>query len=166
MINQILQQFDISSIILVAALIAAFVIAFKVMEMIFDTMLIAGISAAFYIGLRVIQGGAISINDVLLFTFLGASVYMTYSFLASLYKIGAKVLPIPIHIIEAVLTPFKMIWTKMEEIKNNQKDYSPKKTRNQKKKEEKKNEEEDRKNQSTKEVILGSQKNKEDEEEE
>ncbi|QGA80350.1 hypothetical protein [Candidatus Nanohalobium constans] len=163
MINQITQQLDISSILLVAALIAAFVIAFKVMEMIFDTMLIAGISATFYIGLRMIQGGPISINDVLLFTFLGASLYMTYSLLASLYKLGATVLPIPVHIIEAALKPLQYTWSKIEELKERD-DFAPKQTNSQKQKKQKE-EEKDKSEKSTKEVILGN-KDKEDEDEE
>lgn len=164
MIQQLLQQTDLTSILLIVALIAAFVIAFKVMEMIFDTLMIAGISAAFYIGLRVIQGGQISINDVLLFTVLGSSLYMAYSLLASLYRIGATVLPIPYHIVKTVLKPFEYLWDKLEDLSEKD-DFAPKQTNNQKEKK-REEDEEDKSEKSTKEVILGSKDKDEEEDEE
>lgn len=160
MIQQLLQTADVTSILLVLALITALVVAFKVMEMIFDTALIAGISGVFYIGLRTIQGGQITINDLLLFTFLGASVYMFYSLLASLYRVGATVIPIPYHIFQAALKPFRYGWKELKEAVENRDDYAPKKPRSSEEDEE---DEEDKKDKTTKEVILGNQE-KDDEE--
>ena len=154
MIQQLLQTADVTSILLVLALITALVVAFKVMEMIFDTALIAGISGVFYIGLRTIQGGQITINDLLLFTFLGASVYMFYSLLASLYRVGTTVLPVPYHVFQAVLKPFRYAWEEVKEAVENRDDYAPKKPRSSGEDEE---DEEDKKDKTTKEVILGNQ---------
>ena len=164
MIQDLVQTADVISILLVLALITALVVAFKVMEMIFDTALIAGISGVFYIGLRTIQGGQITVNDLLLFTFLGASVYMFYSFLASLYRVGTTVIPIPYHIIQTVLKPFRYGWDKLKEAVENSDDYAPKKPRSSEKSKDKDGEdEEDKKDKTTKEVVLGNQKEKDEE---
>lgn len=164
MVLELLQTADLTSILLVVALIAAFVIAYKIMEMVFDTLLISGISAGFYIGLRTIQGGQITINDLLLFTVLGASLYMAYSFLHSLYKVGATVLPIPYHIVKNLLKPFNYGYRELKEMVENTEDFAPKQTNGSKKKKQEKEEEEDKEDKTTKEVILGSKKDEKDEE--
>ena len=162
MIQQLLQTADVVSILLVIALITALVVAFKVMEMIFDTALIAAISGAFYIGLRTIQGGQITVNDLLLFTFLGASVYMFYSLLASLYRVGTTVIPIPYHIIQAALRPFRYVWREVKEMVENREDFAPKKPRSSEKSKDE-DDDEDEGDKTTKEVILGNQKEKDEE---
>lgn len=164
MIQQILQQADLTSLLLVLALVVVFVLASKVMEIIFDTLLVSAISAGFYLALRTIQGGAVSINDLLLFTFLGATLYMTYSTIASLYKIGKKVIPIPYHITKTLIKPVKYTAKKIGKQFKNRKDYSPK----QKKRKKKSKEEDDKpaEDKTTKEVILGNKKDKEEKREE
>jgi len=165
MIQQLLQTADLTSILLIAALIAAFVIAFKVMEMIFDTVLIAGISGAFYLGLRTIQGGPVSINDLLLFTFLGSSIYMLYSLLHSIYQVGTTILPIPYRITKTTLKPISYVLKKTKKLLERDKaDYAPKQS-NADKKKKRKEEEKNKEEKTTKEVILGS-KDQEDEDEE
>jgi len=165
MIEQLLQQLNLTSILLIVTLIAAIVIAYKVMEMIFDTILISGISAAFYIGLRTLQGGNIALNDLLLFTVLGSAIYMIYSLLASIYKLGTTIIPIPIHIIQAGLKPVRYAGNKIKELADKKEGYAPKQNNAQKKKKQKqKEDQEDKKGKTTKEVILSNQKQDKDEE--
>ena len=162
MIQQILQQLNLTSILLVLALVAVFIIASKIMEIIFDTLLVSAISAGFYLALRTIQGGAVSINDLLLFTVLGAALYMTYSTIASLYKIGKKVIPIPIQITKTILKPIKYTAKKIRKQFKKRKDYSPKQKKQKKKSKEE--DDESAEDKTTKEVILGNKKEKEEEE--
>jgi hypothetical protein len=103
------------SIVLLLALVAAFVVAFKVMEMIFDTVIISVMSAGFYLVMRYIQGGNISINDLLLFTFLGAGLYMVYSTLATAYRAGSTIIPLPYKIFKTLLSPLKYLLAKLRE---------------------------------------------------
>lgn len=143
------------SIILVIALIVALVVAFKIMEMVFETVIVTVLSGVFYIALKYIQGGTISLNDVLLFSFLGATLYMLYSLLASLYSVGATVVLLPFKFIKMATWPFREAWKRYEEHQK-RKSYVD---RDKESKEDKKDQEE----KSTKEVILGkNQENDED----
>lgn len=145
MIEQIAQSSGPAvSLLLVLAIIVALVVAFKIMEMVFETVIVTVLSGVFYVSLRYIQGGPFSLNDLLLFSFLGASLYMIYSLLASLYSVGATVVPIPFKIVKTLTWPFREAWDRYEE-------YQKRKTyvdRN----EVEENSSEDK---STKEVILG-----------
>lgn len=156
MIDQILQTVQTQgseiSILLIIALVLVFVAAFKVMEMVFDIFIVSVLSAGFYLALRYLQGGPISLNDLLLFTFLGASLYMLYSFLSTLWSIGSRVLPIPFKIIETVLKPFRYVWDKYQEHEK-RKSYVDRD----------KKEEEDDEDKSTKEVVLGKHKEEDEE---
>ena len=86
MIEAITQQY--STIVLVLMLAAVFVIAFKVMELVFETLTVSALSGGFYVAYTVLIGGGmeqIVLNDLLLFAVLGAAFYMAYSFLSSAY---------------------------------------------------------------------------------
>lgn len=143
-----------TSIILVASLIAVLVIAYKIMEMVFETITVAALSGVFYGALTYIFSGGnltgLELNELLLFVFLGASLYLLYSFALSLYSAGTTLIQIPLKMIEVILYPIKKLW-KHE-------------------KEERKNRKKREKQKSTKEVVLdktsedGDEEDKEDEE--
>lgn len=88
------------SLILLALLIAAFVVAFKIMEMVFETILASVLSGLFYVALSYFFNYTMSIERVLLFAFIGATLYMGYSFLISVYSIGSTVLSIPYRMLK------------------------------------------------------------------
>lgn len=99
------------TVLLMILLVAAFVIAFRVMEMIFETLLVSGLSAVFYGVYTYMFFGAIpSLNNVLLFAFLGASLYMGYNFLESAYKIVSLAVKIPLKILGIALIPVKKLF--------------------------------------------------------
>lgn len=131
-------------ILLVLAIVVALVIAFKIMEMVFETVLVTALSGAFYMALRYIQGGSISINDLLLFSFLGATLYMLYSLLDTVYQVGATVIPMPYKITKTLAWPFRKIGSKYREYQKKKSYTDRDKTR---KTEDK----------STKEVVLGNE---------
>lgn len=99
----------ITGLILVL-LVGALVVAFKVMEMIFQTVTIAVLSGAFYLGLTYFVAGVnFAFNDLLLFSFLGASLYMLYSVLATLISTTETVVKVPIAIIGGIYRPIRKI---------------------------------------------------------
>ncbi|PSH00886.1 MAG: hypothetical protein BRC30_01180 [Nanohaloarchaea archaeon SW_7_46_7] len=99
-----------TSIILIGLLIAALVIAYKIMEKVFETVTVAALSGAFYAGLTYLfSAGSMTgfkIDELLLFTFLGATLYMVYSFVISLYRAGTTLAEIPIKLAKALIYPF------------------------------------------------------------
>ncbi len=111
---------DVQSLLFLALLILAFIVAFKIMEMIFETILVAVLSAVFYLSLVYFLGFQFTLDRVLLFAFLGASFYMTYSFLASAYTIASTVISIPYHAVmllaESIHRPLKRLWEELEEL--------------------------------------------------
>ncbi|MFO7794254.1 MAG: hypothetical protein R6V35_04750 [Candidatus Nanohaloarchaea archaeon] len=128
--------------ILLVSIILAVMLAFKVMEMVFETVTIAALSGAFYAAMIYLFGGSFAFNDLLLFSFLGASLYMLYGFLITAFTAAETILKIPYKIFMGVFRPTKK--------------YSKKGYRELKKKIERRNEEEveEKKNKSTKEVVL------------
>jgi hypothetical protein len=142
------------SILLLLGLVLAFIVAFKIMEMVFETVVVSILSGTFYLALRYLQGGPIGINDVLMFSFLGASLYMMYSLLASLYRVGSTVIPLPYNIAKKLIRPFEAAWDKYEE-RQKRKSYVNRDQNSQ-------DEEEESSGKSTKEVILGSKEDKDE----
>jgi hypothetical protein len=99
--------------LLLGLFVASLVVAFKVMEMIFDTVTIVALSATFYIGLTYLTAVSFSLNDLLLFSFLGASLYMLYSFLATVISTTESIVKIPVKIILGIYRPTKRITTRV-----------------------------------------------------
>lgn len=94
------------TVLLAGMLVGTLVLAFKVMEMIFDTIVIAVLSASLYIGLTYFTGAVFRLNDLLLYSFLGASVYMLFSFIATIISTTESVLKVPIKLITLTLGGF------------------------------------------------------------
>jgi signal transduction histidine kinase len=100
LLEAIPQQY--STIVLLGLLVLALVVAFKVMELVFETLTVSALSAVFYVAYTAFLGGGLSeivINDLLLFAFLGAGFYMTYSFLSSAYTLAARIIHVPYSIV-------------------------------------------------------------------
>ncbi|MFP4038469.1 MAG: hypothetical protein ACLFTA_01650 [Candidatus Nanohaloarchaea archaeon] len=93
--------------LILVLLVGALIVAFKVMEMIFDTITIATLSGALYLGLTYMTEAPFQLNDLLLFSFLGASVYMLYSFLSTLISTTSTAIKIPLTIILGIYRPLK-----------------------------------------------------------
>lgn len=99
--------------ILVGLIILMFIIAFKLMQMVMQTVLITVISALFYITLTILFDYPLEINNLLLFSFLGAFFYTTYTFLASAYSTASKILSIPYKILKTVIKTFEKLVKKI-----------------------------------------------------
>lgn len=145
-----------TSFILVGLLIAVLLIAYKIMEKVFETLAVAGVSGAYYAGLTYLFGGGtftgFQVNELLLFIFLGATLYLFYSLILSVYSATSTLVEIPIEMAKILIYPFKKLWG------------HHKKSRA-KKKEEKKKKEEENQEQSTKEVVLDNVKESDEDDE-
>lgn len=107
---------QVSTLILLVLLIAAFVVAFKVMKMVFQTVVVSVLSALFYVVLSIMFFETTpTLNNTLMFAFLGSTFYMVYSFLISAYSIAAKIIPIPYHILRYTAKPFVWLYNKAKE---------------------------------------------------
>lgn len=142
-----------TSFILVGLLIAVLLIAYKIMEMVFETLAVAGVSGAYYAGLTYLFGGGtfsgLQLDELLLFVFLGASLYLFYSLVLSVYSATSTLIEVPIEMAKIIFYPFKKLWGHH---KNSRK-----------KKKEKKQEE--KQEQSTKEVVLDNVKDSDEDDE-
>jgi len=125
---------EAGTLLLLFLLIAAFVVAFKVMQMVFETILVSVISGGFYLALVYFMSFPFSFERVLLFAFLGATLYMAYSFLASMYSIASSLIGIPYHIVKYIfmipVTAVKKLYghmkekKRLKEIRSESRDYS------------------------------------------
>ncbi len=99
------------TVILIGLLILAFVVAFKILKMVMQTLLISVLSAGFYVALVFIGFfNGFEFNQLLFFSFLGSGLYLFYSVLASTYTVMSKVLAIPYKVIVMSLIPFKIVY--------------------------------------------------------
>lgn len=107
---------QVSTVVLLALLILAFIVAFKVMKMVFQTILVSVLSGIFYIALSLMFFNTTpSINDVLMFAFLGSMLYMGYSFLVSAYGLASSLLSIPYYILRFMMKPFTWMYSEIKE---------------------------------------------------
>lgn len=104
-----------ATVLLLGLLIVAFVIAFKVMQMVFETLLVTAFSGGFYLALVYLFGFTFSINDLLFYAFLGSSLYMGYSLLASAYGIASTAIGVPYKMLKIAVIPFKKMYGKIKE---------------------------------------------------
>ena len=147
-LNAIPQQY--STAILLVLLLAAFIAAFKLLEMVFETLLVSVLSAATYAAFtRLVYGSMAGLNDILLFAFAGASLYIGYTLLSSAYGVAAKVIGIPYRVVKVVA---HSVWVLAVKLKNMGEDRK-----------EVKRQQEDEK--EVKEVVLDKMKGEEKEEE-
>ncbi len=97
-----------ATFILLGLLVLAFVVAFKVLKMVMETVLITVISAGFYTAMvfaGLIQG--FEFNQMLFFSFLGSGLYLFYSVLASTYTVLSKMIAVPYKLVLVATIPFK-----------------------------------------------------------
>lgn len=104
---------DVATIVLIVLLVVVFVAAFKIMSMVFETVMVSAFSAGFYAALSQLLNYSFSFNQMLTYAFLGAVLYLTYSFLASAYSLARTMLKIPYHLLILALKPFKWAYTKI-----------------------------------------------------
>lgn len=99
--------------------------------MVFETALVSALSAGFYATMAIALNYPLSTNRLLLFAFLGSSLYMIFGLMTSMAKIFSKFLVIPRTLIKYTSMLFEKLQTP-EHVKNHRnlskkvKDYTDK----------------------------------------
>lgn len=114
-ITQLLQQFsELNTALLLLALVLLFVIAFKVLEMVMQTVLVSALSGGFYLALTYfIDSVTLTVDSLLFFTFIGGTLYTGYHLLTTSYSIVSKLVKIPIKIIKSAVKTVKSLIRKL-----------------------------------------------------
>lgn len=101
MINEVITAISqLDTLVLLLALVVLFVVAFKLLEMVTQTILITVLSGLFYFAFTYfVPSVSFSLNNMLFFAFTGGTLYTAYSLLSSSYKLASIVLKIPFKII-------------------------------------------------------------------
>lgn len=100
---------ELTTVFLVILLIGTFVLAFKLMEAVFEVITVSLLSAAFYISLWYIFSYNLTTQNLVLFAFLGASFYIVYTVIASVYTVGSSLVSIPIAFISELFDELKQL---------------------------------------------------------
>lgn len=169
MINTIIETFTAlpetaGTLLLLTLLITVFVIAYKTLTLFIQTAIISLLSALFYLTLWYIDYMAFSLRNLLLFTFLGAAIYLGLKILQTTYTIAKTTIKIPVEIIETFYKTLKFAKNTIQKIipdrkqKNKRENQKTEKSKKSKKKE-------DPDDESHKEVVLDKLKDQEENEE-
>lgn len=156
---------EVTTLAILVALVAVFFIAYKLMEMVFQTITISVMSGGFYAAFSYLfLGGLPQLMDILMFALLGSVLYIVFTLLESAYTVSKHLIKIPVMMIEAVLYPIKKLYNalKTEIEKEREKSKTESTTSKEKKDSSSGNEDEDDKD--TKEVVIDKVR-KEDEDE-
>lgn len=79
-------------------LVAAFILAIKVLKTLFEVAMVAGISAVFYSIMAVSFDYPLELNSVMFFSALGTGLYVGYSILLPLLGLGWDVVKLPFNL--------------------------------------------------------------------
>lgn len=104
-LNQLIQAFgQLNTVVLLMGLVILFVVAFKVLEMVMQTLIVSVLSGAFYLALSYYLGSVqFSIDSLLFFTFIGGSLYTGYNLITTSASLLNKIIRLPIKIIKKVI---------------------------------------------------------------
>lgn len=106
---------ELTTIALLLGLVAVFYVAYKLMEMVFQTIIISIMSGGFYTAFSFLfLEGIPPFIDILMFALLGSVLYIIFTLLESAYTVSKHLIKIPIMIIEAVLYPIKKLYNALK----------------------------------------------------
>lgn len=106
---------ELTTLALLVALVAVFFVAYKLMEMVFQTIIISVMSGGFYAAFSYLfLGGLPAIMDVLMFALLGSVLYIVFTLLESAYTVSKHLVKIPVMAMEAVLYPIKKLYNALK----------------------------------------------------
>lgn len=106
---------EVTTLALLVGLVAVFYIAYKLMEMVFQTITMSILSGAFYTAFSYLfLGGIPGFVDILMFSLLGSVLYIVFTLLESAYTVSKHLVKIPVAILEAVLYPIKKLYSALK----------------------------------------------------
>ncbi|MFB6241856.1 MAG: hypothetical protein ABEJ36_03580 [Candidatus Nanosalina sp.] len=105
---------------LLLALVLLFVVAFKLLEMVFQTITVSALSGAFYFALSYyLDSVAFSLNSLLFFAFIGGSLYTGYYLVIQGYGLITTLAKIPIALGRKLVEKTKKYGEKISENREN-----------------------------------------------
>lgn len=134
---------ELTTILLLLLIAIVFVIAYKTLAIVTQTLIISALSAGFYLTLWYLEFMPFSIQNTLLFAFLGAALYLGFTLLQTAYSILKTTIKIPVGIVETFYKITRKITNTLKGL------LSSKKTKTKTKKKEK-----DEQDDNTKEVVI------------
>lgn len=106
---------EVTTLALLVGLVAVFYIAYKLMEMVFQTITMSILSGAFYTAFSLLfLGGIPGFVDILMFSLLGSVLYIVFTLLESAYTVSKHLVKIPVAIIDAILYPIKKLYNALK----------------------------------------------------
>ncbi len=106
---------EATTLALLVGLVAVFYIAYKLMEMVFQTITMSILSGAFYTAFSFLfLGGIPGLVDILMFSLLGSVLYIVFTLLESAYTVSKHLVKIPVAILEAILYPVKKLYSALK----------------------------------------------------
>jgi len=100
---------------LVLLLILAFTLGFKLIQALFNTVLVTALSALFYVALSFLLDYSLTVDRVLTFAILGSTLYIGINTASALYSTASTLLSVPRKIIGITLYPFKKLYSYLKQ---------------------------------------------------
>lgn len=106
---------QLNTVFLLLALVILFVVAFKVLEMVMQTLLVSALSGGFYLAITYyMQSVSFSLDSLLFFTLIGGSLYTLYSLLTTSASVLKIVVKYPVKIVKGLVKMIKKKTSKQE----------------------------------------------------
>ncbi|NMI88948.1 hypothetical protein GLU26_00385 [Nanohaloarchaea archaeon] len=95
---------QLSTVLLIIVLLLLFLVAFKVLEMVMQTVIVSALSGVFYFALAYfLDPVKFSIDSLLFFTFIGGSLYTLYNLLTTSAALARDVIKLPLKLIRGLI---------------------------------------------------------------
>ncbi len=99
---------ELNTVLLLIALLVIFVIAFKVLEMVMQTLIVSGLSGGFYLAISYYFSSVqFSVESLLFFTLIGGSLYTGYNLITTSASLMTKAIKIPVKMTRKLIEVLK-----------------------------------------------------------
>jgi len=117
-LTQLVQNFsELNTAVLLVALVLLFVVAFKVLEMVMQTVLVSALSGGFYFVLSYyLSSVSFSIDALLFFTFIGGTLYTGYHLIIMSFSIMSTLVSVPFKVVNHILDLLKKVFRKLKNL--------------------------------------------------
>ena len=111
LLTQLIQSLgQLNTVVLLIALVVLFVVAFKVLEMVMQTVIVSALSGGFYLALSYyFDPVTFSVDSLLFFTLIGGSLYTGYSLLTTSASVLKTLIELPVKVIRKIIRFLKNI---------------------------------------------------------
>lgn len=99
-LTQLIQSFgELNTVLLLIGLVILFVVAFKVLEMVMQTLIVSALSGGFYLAIsNYFEAVSFSVDSLLFFTLIGGSLYTGYNLLTTSASVLSTLVRLPVKL--------------------------------------------------------------------